>query len=282
MQLREVDIDARGKEWIYLLDFGDAHWGDVCCDGKLLDEDLVWAKRKDAWWIDKGDKFNATTPDDRRYSHANVMRKYQNLDVSDMLSAMRFDYASKILPLADRCIGCLSGNHEKTLQVRHHINMHLDFLQDIRRDTEWEKRGHHILDLGYRAIVRLKFRITKTRVRVFNMFAWHGNSYLRERESRMRALRKHADQYTDINYFTIGHWHDRLFWSESSRISVPPRGTMRLQANTRYMGMSGTYLKGMMENHDGFPDKMDFPACELMGLRLKINPETLEMKEAED
>lgn len=282
MQLRAIEIDAREREWIPLLDHGDDHRGDVCYDEKLHLADLKWAEENDAYLLLKGDKFNATTPDDRRYEHRNMAPQYAMLDTSTAIKFMLKDHVALYKPFAERrrILGCIMGNHEKTLNTRHHINMHEDFLDMIDEDSGWQKRGYHRLDLGYRAMLVLKFRVTKTRILPFVIWAWHGNGYPNEDTTRMLRLRKISKNYQGVNYFTVGHWHDRNFWKRSADISVTRRGIPRLQAHTTYYGMSGTYLKGMMEGHDGYPDKMAYPACELGGLRLLINSRTLEMKEA--
>ncbi len=280
MQLREVRIDARDKEWIALLDHGDDHRGDVCYDEGLHKADLKWALENDAYLLHKGDKFNATTPDDKRYEHENVTLAYQGLNTADMVQALIEDQADFYRPFAerDRLLGFVLGNHCKTLLTRHHIDMHRQFIVQVAGKS---KRGEfHPLDLGQRAIIRLKFQVTKTCVLPFFIWCWHGNSYPTLRHTRMSKLERIASNYYDIDYFTMGHVHDRFFWPNISQIGVPVRGKLQLRSKRIYYGLSGTYLKGMMEGHDGYPDKMAYPACELGGLRLLINPRTLEMREA--
>lgn len=282
MQLREIHIDAREREWVPLLDHGDDHRGDVCYDERLHKADLAWAEEQDAYLLLKGDKFNATTPDDRRYEHRNMDPRYSVLDTSTAIQFMVRDHADMYRPFAERkrILGCQVGNHEQTLITRHHINMHEQFLDQIDRDVGWQKRGYHRLDLGYRCMIVLKFQVTKTRRLPFVIYSWHGDGYPQEQPGRMTKLRKIANRHFGVNYYTVGHWHDRCFWRDSSTIGVTTRGKPRLIDRNVYYGMSGTYLKGMMEGHDGYPDKKAFPACELGGLRLLINPRTLEMKEA--
>ena len=280
MQLREVKIDARDKEWIYLLDHGDDHRGDVCYDEALHRADLKWAEENDAYLLHKGDKWNATTPDDKRYEHENVAKEYSDLNTADAIQAMIDDHVDMYTPFAerDRLLGFVLGNHCKTLLTRHHIDMHRQFLSRVAGKPK--KGEFHRLNLGQRAILRLKFQVTKTRVLPFFLWCWHGNSYPTLRHTRMSKLERIAKDYWGIDYFTAGHVHDKFFWPNISQIGVPTRGRLHLRDKRIYYGMSGTYLKGLMENHDGYPDKMAYPACELGGLRLKINPRTLEMREA--
>ena len=279
MHLREIRIDARDKEWIALLDHGDAHRGDVCYDEDLHRSDLRWALANDAYVIDKGDKYNAMTPDDRRYEHQNVALKYRTLSTDKALRAMVKDHVELYRPFVerDRFIGGIIGNHCKTLLQRHHINLHEEFL-DRLDENGWERDGYHRFDLGQRAIIKLKLQVTKTRVLPFFIWCWHGNSYPTTRPTRMAKLMRVSNDHYGINYFTMGHVHDRFHWPNISQTGVPARGKLRLKDRRIYYGMSGTYLKGMMEGHDGYPDKMAYPACELGGLRLLINPRTLEMR----
>jgi len=282
MQLRAIEIDAQDREWIPLLDHGDAHRGDVCYDEKLHKADLAWAEEEDAFILDKGDEFNATTPDDRRYEHNNMALRYSVLSTATALQRMIEDHAAMYRPFVERKrhLGSLNSNHNQTLHQRHHINMHEQLLGMIDPDPDMFNRGFHRLDLGYRCMLVLKFRVTKTRVLPFVIWAWHGNGYPSEQPTRMTKLRKIANRHFGVNYYTVGHWHDRCFWRDKSTIGVTTRGVPRLIDRRVYYGMSGTYLKGMMEGHDGYPDKMAYPACELGGLRLLINPRTFEMKEA--
>jgi len=281
MQLREIKIDARERELIALLDHGDAHRGDVCYDETLHKSDLKWAEENDAYVIDKGDKFGAILHDDPRWEYEIEDPRYHGLNPPDALQKMIEDHAELYIPFVERgrYIGGIIGNHCKKLQKRHHIDLHGRFLDSID-DSGIRIGKYRRFDLGQRAIIRLKIRVTKTRILSFFIWCWHGNSYPTLRHTRMAKLERISHNYTGLHYYTMGHVHDKFFWPNISQIGVPSRGKLHLQAHRVYYGMSGTYLKGMMESHDGYPDMMSYPACELGGLRLLIDPRTLEMKEA--
>ena len=279
MHLRDVLIEVSGRgEEIPIFLGGDADSSDVCFDEKRLNEDVKWIRDTGAKWFDLGDKYNATTFDDKRYEHRNLKAEYQVLDTSKALYAMIEDHAARYKPIADQCEGLVLGNHCKTLHDRHHIDMHFEFAQMLRPDKFWRNTSRHFLDLGYRGIVRLRFKRSTVTTQFF-IWLWHGNGFPSLRQTRMHSLIRRANDYVGIDLYAVGHWHDRLFWKDSSRIMPSRMGHLKLKTNTRYFAMTGTYLKGMMENHDGYQDKQAYPACELGGLRLWINPETLTVRE---
>ena len=285
MILRDIVIEVPDRSTeVPLMFFSDDHRGDVCFAEDILQDDINWVRKHEARWLHLGDKFNATTPDDKRYEHLNLAKEYRHLAPEGVLNAVLEDHTAIYKPIAHLCEGAVIGNHCQTLQRIHHKNLHFEFLQKLIPDGNWRIDGRHYLDLGYRAIVRIKFRRVnsnneKLHSSVFMIWLWHGFAYPTLRQTRMGNLLRKANDYTGINMFLVGHWHDRLFWQDSSRITVPHRGELKLTASVRYLGMCGTYLKGMMENHDGYADKHAYPACELGGLRLWVNPNTLEVRE---
>ncbi|KKM63927.1 hypothetical protein LCGC14_1506480 [marine sediment metagenome] len=281
MILRDTIVEySSSTDWVPWFFGGDDHAGDVCFDEKLLLEDIAWIKRNNARWIHMGDKVNATTFDDKRYEHRNLDPQYQGLEPDKALEALNEDHVERYAPIAHLCEGAIVGNHCRTLQQRHHIDMHFKFLQRLIPDKNWRSTGRHRLDLGYRSFLRVRF-VRGKHVSTMLFWLWHGDCTPMMRQTRMSKLARKANDYVGVDLFATGHWHDRLFWGDSSRITATKRGRLKLRTATRYLCMTGTYLKGMMENHDGYQDKCAYPACELGGLRLLINPETGRIKEAD-
>lgn len=280
MILRDTVIEYDSStDWVPFLINSDDHAGDICFDEKLLKEDIAWAKENNAPWVHVGDKYNAITPDDKRYEHRNMAQKYRDLEPDKALYAMHEDQVARYRPIAHLCEGALIGNHCQTLQKHHHKDLHFEFLQSLVPDKNWITTGRHRLDLGYRAILRIRFR-RGVHASTMLFWFWHGYGTPQMRQTRMSKVEKKANNYAGIDLFAVAHFHDRLFWKDASRITATRQGKLKLRTADRYLCMTGTYLKGMMEGHDGYQDKAAFPACEMGGLRLLINPETREIKEA--
>jgi len=87
---------------IRVINIGDVHRGDHCCDTELLYKhiDLI-AKDENTFWLSTGDLLNTATRGGR----------HDSIHGSDILETEFDNICDELAPIADKCLGVVSSNH---------------------------------------------------------------------------------------------------------------------------------------------------------------------------
>ena len=104
--------------------FGDVHKGSIGCNDKLVHEFVSLIKHdKNRYFVLMGDIIEAINISDKRFDERQVAPQYHH--VYSNLAGEQADDMIKILkPIQDKCLGAIWGNHEETIRLRYHNDIH--------------------------------------------------------------------------------------------------------------------------------------------------------------
>jgi hypothetical protein len=142
-------------ELFTLWDLTDIHLGNAACDEALLDADIeaILADPR-AYWIGGGDYIDAIPrKGDRRYSETSLARwLYGEVDVV----GLQIDcLVRKLAPIASKCLGLRSGNHESKVLDDYDRDAYREIVRGVATAAHKEMRD---LALGIEGFVCLRFR----------------------------------------------------------------------------------------------------------------------------
>jgi hypothetical protein len=191
----------------------------------------------DTYWIGMGDYADLITKNDKRFD-AGGLASWVKPD--DIIESQRKWLVDLFKPIASKCLGLLSGNHEETI----HLNHQDDLARHLANDLG-------IRYAGYSCFIKLDF--TKSKTLLLNsgwvygcvIHAWHGAGAAQTEGARlMRLMRLVNDIQADI--YLMGHLHcmgqytpDRLVLKNGRVKSV------KLAA-----AMTGSWLKAYAQPHE--------------------------------
>jgi len=96
---------------------GDIHEGASNSNTELLKRSIeIIEAEEDAYWIGMGDMIDCINYHDRRFDVREVSTKYRVTDLDDLPKVQADLLLELLLPIKDKCLGMLTGNHEETLR----------------------------------------------------------------------------------------------------------------------------------------------------------------------
>lgn len=104
--------------------FGDVHMGSIGCNDKLIHEFVDLIKSSDnRYFVLMGDLIEAINISDKRFDERQVAPRYHSV-YSNLASEQADDMIKLLKPIRHRCLGAIWGNHEETIRLRYHNDIH--------------------------------------------------------------------------------------------------------------------------------------------------------------
>jgi hypothetical protein len=261
--LRTIRLDyLPGQTWT-LYPLGDVHYGSANCDTNLFDETIARIKHDStALWLGIGDMIEAIAPNDKRWDAGGIDERVVNLASQGRIGDVYVEkLATKLEPIADKCIGYSDGNHEDAFNRHYFTNISIRVLEAL---------GKPDLYNGWAAITRLAFehetRKCRTALRIFSQHGWQGGRMDGAKVNESRRLMA----YVDADIYLTGHSHSK-FIVPNTRLSVNPTWT-KVTAQTVHVAHCGSYLRTLQQDHVGYAERAGYPPTTLGGIRFTLAP----------
>ena len=192
MEGKELRIEVNRTDQYNLYPLGDIHLGSSHCSESAIERKVAAIKsERNALWIGMGDYMECILPSDKRFDIGGLAKWV----VKDNITESQRERTVKLLkPIANKCIGLLTGNHEETLHMRGEGDVTRNLCKDLNVDY-----------LSYAAMVRLIFNRSGSQ-HSFLVHAWHGAGAAQSEGGRlMRLMRLVNEVQADI--YLMGHLH---------------------------------------------------------------------------
>jgi hypothetical protein len=227
---------------------GDIHIGAGACDEDKLIR-LVADIKDDpsAWWIGMGDYIEAIKRNDKRFDPTTLADWIDKNDLVDLAQAQADHFLQIIAPIAHKCLGLLTGNHEAEMTRYYEHDIYGTIIKEVKRLGGFSPETS--LRLGYYGWLQLGFFKTQerdegSRTIMFNLH--HGKSagssggQINSMEGWL--ARKAAD------VLIVGHTHKLL----TTKISVEYVGkNLEVLEQERYGVVSSSFLRSSIPDNDG-------------------------------
>ena len=202
------------RDKLYLLPWGDVHWGHPSCDREKARGYLRWAKKHDARIILMGDLIENSS---KRSVGAGVYEQMTNPDqqVDEVLELLH--------PYKDLILGCLTGNHEERT-----------FKDSGLDPSKFIAKVLGVPYLRYGGFIRLYVNGTG-----YTVYATHGASGAATSAGKLNAIKRLAS-IADADVYLMGHVHDLVVETSLRQVVDMKNRTVRNQR--RHFVITGNFL----------------------------------------
>jgi predicted phosphodiesterase len=215
MNSTKVVTFSTDKDKLYLLPWGDVHWGHPTCDREKALGYLEWAGENDAQIILMGDLIENST---RESVGAGVYEQIANPDkqIDEVIQALE--------PYSHLILGALTGNHEERT-----------FKQSGVDPSKYISRVLRVPYLRYAGFLRLVVGGTG-----YTVYAVHGASGASSSAGKLNAI-KRLSSVAEADVYLMGHVHD-LSVETSLRQVLDTRNKV-VRERRRHFVITGNFLK---------------------------------------
>jgi len=241
-----INLDSTNTQTWRLYPIGDIHLGNVGCDKTALSRTIKTIKDDPlARWIGLGDYAEYIGWTDPRFEPESVDKEYKVNDFKYWGQRMNRDVIKHFEPIADKCIGLMSGNHEKTVADRYLFDPTADLAERLKAKY-----------LGYECMIGFKvLRHTGRCDYGFDAYCHHGFGGGRKPGSVINNLVDLAAYY-QANLFLTGHTH-KIISTKINRLRLTEK--CKLVSEDVAFLVCGTYLRMKQENMEGYEVKKGLP-----------------------
>lgn len=209
---------------------GDIHAGTTACA-----EEAIRRRIKEisddpfALWVGMGDYAECILPNDFRWDTELVADWVKRSNIAE---SQRLWVRDLFKPIADKCLGLLTGNHEDSIRRRNYQDIHLDLCRDLG-----------VPNLGFSCFYRLFFSSSGKVTTVTCHFS-HGAGGAQTEGGKVMRLAKYMLAF-DADITGIGHLHDikidaiPMLWMDDG---------FNIKQKVRVGALTGSWFKAYSES----------------------------------
>lgn len=245
------------KDQFRLYPIGDIHCGVIhCAESKIKRAVKQIAEDPFAIWIGMGDYADCIVPSDRRWD-VEIIAEW--VERSNIVESQRRWLVELFKPIADKCIGLLSGNHEESVRLRNYQDIHLDICRDL-----------DVKPLGYSCFTKFLFERGKGNVHQFTGVFQHGSGAAQTEGGKIMRLKKFMDSF-DADIYGMAHLHD-IKTNVIAQLYVDSGGNIKQKVRVGAItgGWLRTYTEGLPPS---YAEKKGYPPTVLGCPHYVITPD---------
>jgi hypothetical protein len=250
-----VDFSSKTDKYWYIVPLGDLHLGNNNCDLDLFKKSIEFIKNeKRCLWLGMGDYCDAVTAKDKRFDPKSIDPDFPTPDVQYR------GIEKMLMPIKDKCIGLLDGNHDYQHWLEHGHNY---------VDTMAYNLGTSYLTMD--AYIRLAFR-RKTAdsccSRVIDIYAHHGWSTARSDGAKVNRIEDLALIFPNLDLYLMGHVH--LLGSSPSKYQLSVDEGMNIVQKKENFVFTGSFLKGYVDGNVSYVERKTYAPTALGSPKIKL------------
>ena len=262
---------SRPDRWT-LYPLGDVHLGAGTCDEKLLAADIQRiADDPQGLWVGMGDYCDFINQSDPRFCVGNLADWLVNKrSLADLAGAQRERFVEMVTPIAGKCIGLLSGNHETAIQRHYERAIYNEIVTGVKEAVGFEP--DRSLALGYHGWLQMAFYYGPDRKggsHVMRFSLHHGFTGGRLAGGKALALQRWLWSH-DADLVLMGHSHN----IDSDVAAV--YGIDKAGHHVEYVrkgAFTGTYLRSVTDQGtDTYAEVKGYMPAAVGGIEVKLHP----------
>ena len=284
-------MEAGGKTYIEhgsradefrVWNLADLHWlSTACAEDQIRTDVATIAADPYSFWIGGGDYADFIGYTDKRFD-PDVVAPW--VKIADMGRLGQFGMEcvrDVLLPIKDKCLGLLLGNHEKRYSLKtEHEGLHGWLCTELDA-SNWQYSV--LFDLVFARAGRIaspRLRRTppkhgKISSRSFRIFAHHGAGYAQTPGGKLNRLIRFMDSF-DADIYFCGHVHDQV--GRRQPTIGADADCQHLRAKERVGVISGSYLKTYQQGATTYGEQRGYrPTC-LGAAVVTINPDKMTVR----
>ena len=260
---KTIEYDSR-SDVFRVIPFGDTHLGHIAADERLIQRTIDDIRDSDnTFWMGLGDMVDGIGRMDKRHREESLAPWCHG--INRVFKEQR-DYAVEMfLPIGNKCIGYVMGNHEEYLEASG-VDLYYSVLEGIL-DNDDES-----LALGMSGFIVLKFRRTnaerKGGTTTIVLYVHHGaGGGLLMGSKAIKLERLPASYVADI--YIIGHTHTKLAFP-LSQVAVNRGG--RIEARDMWLCNTGGFMRNAVESTAIYSERKMYKPLPLGSIEIELRP----------
>lgn len=261
--VREIEYTSR-RDHIDIVPLYDLHVGNAACDEKLLKKTIKKIEEDPAcYWIGGGDMCDFINRKDPRHRESAMASWLWGVD--DIARKSRDRVVEMLMPIKDKCLGLLKGNHEASFLKYNEVDVYAMLVDKIRPSHATP------IMLGWQGFIVLKLVRVNGKSRAswpVRIYCHHGYGGGRLEGGHALTLGRLFKDY-DCDIGLLGHRHVQMAIPRV-QVAVSPRGKIY---NREQLGVfCGSFLKSYSED-EVYSEERGLPALRTGAIRLRIWPD---------
>ncbi len=267
---RRLDVTSR-SEWICIYPLFDTHIGTIHCREDMLKRIISEiAADKNRYWLAGGDMCEFINRSDPRHKESDLAPWVHGKD--DLAREQIRHFLELFAPIAHKCIGVLSGNHEAQIFRHTERNVYGNILEALKDMGGIRTQ----LGVGYGGFIVL--RVNRSgHTSTLIIFAEHGFGGGRLKGADVLNEQR-VFSYYDCDLYLTGHRH-KCNLIPHTRVQV---SNGRVEKFTKYAATVGSFRDRTVDISEddpgGYEDLKAYPPGDLAGVKIWFSPSTNEMR----
>jgi len=222
-----IEYQSR-SDVFHLYPLGDIHAGTVYCAERAIKEQVrLIANDPLSLWVGMGDYADCITSKDPRWDSSSIASWVPKQNIIPAQENWVYDL---FLPIRDKCIGLIEGNHECTIRAKHDHDIAMNLCARLK-----------VKYLGYSAIVSLIFsRKGGSGFGVKGFFS-HGSGGPNTDGGKINNLVRALNYFPFCDIWVKGHIHD-IKVHEQPAIDIDNGGDPEVIHRNRCAAASGSWF----------------------------------------
>ena len=263
-------LKIKMKRWgarIPLWVLGDIHLLNRGCHETLLDETIAQiADDPLALWFGMGDYADLISTTDKRFDPEMIGERVSVKQLGKLGPTAKALILEKFLPIADKCVGMLQGNHEWSYAQHFEQAIVQDVVEELNEYLDGKWRIPYMHYSGFRDLIFHRGRHSRR----FRICAHHGAGYAATKGGKLNRLLRFMAGF-DADMYFMGHVHAV---TDDTVIVVGADDACRhlIQSQTKVGCITGTFLRTYVEGTSGYGERKLYDPTPLGAPRIWIEP----------
>lgn len=263
MRYVERAFNLRRGQAVNIYPIGDAHIGKTNCNEKSLKR-FVEKIRKDpnGYWFGGGDLIDAIKPQDaKRFDPATLpdwLLTGSTDDIrarmSNIINAEVNRLVAILSPIAHKCLGLISGNHEDAVRKHHNHDAHQEIIDALKYEAPGNKWIEDLTDCAYLRLAMRRFKAG----RIVSMFISHGYGGGRSAGAEPTRLDRIASD-KDVDILFVGHSHSFYIAPAKTVVGITSKGELAPEVRLKRSANWGCWLLVAKEGAATYDSRALFP-----------------------
>jgi hypothetical protein len=260
---------------IRIFPLGDVHIGAHTCDEKAFRATVDEIKADPhAYWVGMGDFCEFINRSDKRFRVGGLAPWVREFE--DIAAVQRDRFLANVLPIADKCLVMLKGNHEDTIHTRYERAIFDEIVAGVK-DAMTDPPEY--LGVGVSGWMRLRVERGQAESRKahtwgINVYMHHGFGGGQLAGGKALKLERVLGRF-DCDLAFVGHWHTR----ESVRFvaqGITRQG--RIYNRNRVAVATGAWVQSLEQGAETYAERKGYPATAVGCPVVHLNPNKREIK----
>jgi len=184
----------------------DVHLGAAACDEEKFAATIERIEQdEDAYWVGGGDMCEWINVKDHRFDPRSYADWIQLADLRDLSQVQKLRFLDYVRPIAGKCLGMLTGNHEEKIARVFERDIYREILVGVKEQAGMDPLEP--LALGYSGWLVLRFSRTASSRAAVKIRLHHGWGGGRKPGSKANRMQDFLYQ-NDCDLALMGHTHD--------------------------------------------------------------------------